>query len=315
MGQHFDSVVIWGHKPKSRDRFGFLAASRHTHSYIHEGFYRAFRNLGYNTFWFDESTNIDGFDFSNTLFLTEDQVQVSIPLISTATYVLHHTPNEKYLDAGAKVLNLCNYVNFLESGKSFNYPSYTVSKLSELRFFDAHNKALYQPWATNLLPGEISADFVWKFSPTSRNVNYIGTTGHEDLPQRFKNFCKPIRRDGFDFKLYSSLDEITAQNYVENSRVSVDIRARWHIECGYIPCRIWKSLSYGKYIGSNSEGLREVFGDFVHFDSSESTLFHTTQEKYAGLNPKLSIDAMRWVQSHHTFINRAQSILEVLDLY
>jgi hypothetical protein len=58
-----DKVVIWGHKLHT-----------HTHSYIHEGFFRAFENLGYPTYWFDKLDDIADFDFSNTFFITEGQV-------------------------------------------------------------------------------------------------------------------------------------------------------------------------------------------------------------------------------------------------
>ena len=51
-----DKVIIWGH---------FLHS--HTHSYIHNGFYEAFKYMGYNTYWFDDNSNIEGFDFSNYL--------------------------------------------------------------------------------------------------------------------------------------------------------------------------------------------------------------------------------------------------------
>lgn len=55
-GAEFDKVVIWGHK------FG-----THTHSYIHNGFYIAFKHLGYDTYWFDNLDDVSEFDFSNTL--------------------------------------------------------------------------------------------------------------------------------------------------------------------------------------------------------------------------------------------------------
>lgn len=50
-------VVIWGHKLHS-----------HTHSYIHNGFFLAFKHMGYNTLWLDNNDDITLIDFSKTFF-------------------------------------------------------------------------------------------------------------------------------------------------------------------------------------------------------------------------------------------------------
>lgn len=314
MTQNFKKVVIWGHKPRISVKFGVFPKGRHTHSYIHEGYYRGFRDLGYETFWFDNEDNVEGFNFDNALFFTEDQAQSNIPLRKSATYVLHHTPSDKYQNAGARILNLCNYVKDVEDGISFNYPGSSVTKISDLVFFDSVNRALYQPWATNLLPREIRSDYFWPYKESELNVNYIGTTGHEDLPLRFKRFKNSLEESGSKFNLYSRVDELTAQSLVESSRVSVDIRGSWHLERGYIPCRIWKSLSYGKFVGSNSPILKNVFSDFLHVDPEESTLFHSTEDSYRHLKKAKMLESINWVKSKHTYINRANSILAILDL-
>ncbi len=48
----FKKIIIWGHKYHS-----------HTHSYIHGGYYRAFKYLGYDVLWLDNSDNIDDYNF------------------------------------------------------------------------------------------------------------------------------------------------------------------------------------------------------------------------------------------------------------
>ena len=72
----FDKVVIWGHKLHT-----------HTHSYIHNAFYLAFRNLGYQVFWFDDNDDVSNFDFSDSLFLTEGQVDRKIPVREDCQYI------------------------------------------------------------------------------------------------------------------------------------------------------------------------------------------------------------------------------------
>lgn len=56
----FKNVVIWGHK-----------LGTHTCSYIHNGYYEAFKRMGYNTLYLDDKDNVDGINFANSLFFTE----------------------------------------------------------------------------------------------------------------------------------------------------------------------------------------------------------------------------------------------------
>ena len=53
----FEKVIIWGHKLHT-----------HTHSYIHYGFYKAFKHLNYDVYWLNENDmNNDKFKNFNTL--------------------------------------------------------------------------------------------------------------------------------------------------------------------------------------------------------------------------------------------------------
>lgn len=154
MTKPFTKIVIWGHKPLSaRSRLGRRYTA--THSYIHQGFIRAFEYLSYEVSWLDSRDGLDGTNFSGALFFTEGQVDDQIPLCRDATYVLHHCDSHKYLEIGAKILNLCNYVKYCDTGVSPNYPGSFVERIDRWHFYDSKNFALYQPWATDLLPGEI----------------------------------------------------------------------------------------------------------------------------------------------------------------
>ena len=73
-----NNIIIWGHKLHS-----------HTHSYIHNAFFIAFKKLGYDTHWFDDNDDVSNFDFSNSLFITEHQVDNKIPKRDDCLYFIH----------------------------------------------------------------------------------------------------------------------------------------------------------------------------------------------------------------------------------
>ena len=80
-------VIIWGYTLDS-----------HTHSYIHGAWYKTFKHLGYDTYWFHDQNYPVGFDYSNALFITEGYAEKNIPLVESSTYFVHICVNpQKYL--------------------------------------------------------------------------------------------------------------------------------------------------------------------------------------------------------------------------
>ncbi len=138
--QGFEKVVIWGHKLHS-----------HTHSYVHNGFYTAFKYLGFPTYWFDDKEELNDFDFSHTLFITEGQVDKKIPLRNDCQYMLHNCTDPKY-----RMLSKKNAIAFqVFTDSIFSVPD--LVKLDTCIYYDLAGRCIYMPWATDLLPHEIDA--------------------------------------------------------------------------------------------------------------------------------------------------------------
>lgn len=137
-GLFFNKVVVWGHKLHT-----------HTHSYIHYGFVKAFKYMGYSVYWLDNNDDIQSIDFSNALFITEGQVDKNIPIRQDCFYIIHNCDSSKYSDLLAKgrCINLQVYVHWCLKKN--------VVKLDEFIYYDLQDKFIYMPWATDLLPYEI----------------------------------------------------------------------------------------------------------------------------------------------------------------
>src|SRR5438067_1726131 len=75
-----NKVIIWGYKLHS-----------HTHSYIHYGYDKAFRHLGFETYWLDDSDKTDHIDFAGSLFFTMGaDANRNMPLRDDCYYILHN---------------------------------------------------------------------------------------------------------------------------------------------------------------------------------------------------------------------------------
>lgn len=297
----FEKVVIWGHKLHS-----------HTHSYIHHGFYKAFVYLGYPTYWFDNADDTSQFDFSDSLFITEGQVDEKIPLRNDCTYILHNCDSPKYKS--------------LDPANRFYLQVYTddvlkykhLIKLEPFIYCDRKQRCLYMPWATDLLPEEIEANKQnLSQCVDSKLVYWIGTIGGgqfgniEEL-QPFKDACqnndvkfiaKPPR--------YVSLTD--SVELIRNSYLAPAIVGSWQKSVGYIPCRIFKNISYGKMGLTNSRHVYELFEGKIVYNPDTYKLFYDGKERLKTLTIQELHELMDFVKTKHTYVNRIRTILSFIQ--
>lgn len=285
-------VVIWGHK-----------YNNHTHGNIHSSYLKAFQHLGYDAMWLDDLDDVSGISFNDCLFFTEGNSQERIPLIKGSKYVLHHVDTYKYINAGVEFIELANYLQKCDTGDSPYYKDSIVEVVSqeELCFWDQKNKTIYQPWGTNLLPHEIEPRVLPK--STTSDIFYFGTAHDNQLEiRKFSNiaFC-----NGYNFRVVRGTDDEN-RRYAEQSLMSVDLRGEWHVECGYLPCRVFKNISYGRITGTNSPNVAQKLRGTV-FSSDMSELFDMLMRPTDGV-----VEAMECVKKNHTFINRCNNLLKFI---
>lgn len=292
--------VIWGHK-----------LFTNTFGYVNYGYHRAFEHLGYEVYWLSDNDPVpEGLE--DAIFMTEGQVDRNIPLYKNATYCLHHCDTKKYIDAGVKFINYCNYVEPCDRGISMNYEGHSVEKVSDFCFYDKENKAIYQPWATDLLPHEMEDVEPIMYNESLPNVNYIGTF-YEDQPQKLAQFSQSVRKAGKHLNIKTNVSFEENKKLIEDSYVCLDIRAEWHKKCGYVPCRIFKGLSYGKPMGTNSRLIKKVLGDHVIFDENPSTIFDTIECEYKNMTKEKIQETINYIKDKHTYLTRAKNLINVIE--
>jgi hypothetical protein len=296
----FEKVVIWGHKLHT-----------HTHSYVHNGFYIAFQHLGYPTYWFDDKDDVADFDFSHALFITEGQVDKKIPLRADCSYMLHNCTDEKY-----RALEKKNVIVFqVFTNSIFSVPG--LVKIDTCIYYDLLGRCIYMPWATDLLPHEIDAIKLALPHIQPRNEAYwVGTIGdglfgniHQLTP-----FMKACEENGIRFiaKQHLMLEEHIEA--ISSSWIAPAIVGAWQKEQGYIPCRIFKNISYGKMGVTNSEYVYELFENKIVYNPDTYQLFYDAQKKIKDLNIDEMYELMDLVKEKHTYINRIQTLLDFLKL-
>tara|TARA_B100001939_G_scaffold272223_1_gene239953 strand:- start:1554 stop:2423 length:870 start_codon:yes stop_codon:yes gene_type:complete len=287
-------VIIWGHYP--------LHSS--THGYIHDVYFKAFEYLGHDVQWVANDPNIYLQIEPGTVFFVEDSQKSHMPVRKDCKYITHHVDTKYFTDRGVPYENVLKLGNCIRSTTVFE-------KIEDLCYWDESTRTLYQTWGTDLLPHEIDENDIVPFDPSEKYIHYVGMM-YEQGPYWIQYFAHCAEQEGKEVQLYTqSISHEENRRLIRNSYICPDFRSDWHLQCGYIPCRIQKNISYGKVQGTNSPFIKEAFGDHVVYGGTPETLYANLVQANRGGTVNMR-DAMLFVKEKHTYINRINNILRFL---
>jgi hypothetical protein len=300
----YKKVVIWGYPLHS-----------HTHSYIHAGFYKAFEAMGYDAYWFHDGAAPGGFDFDGALFLTIGGQDQAIPLLPGCTYVLHNAKAEKYLAADAKVMQLQVYTR----GAYGHRPVEKINQYTVLQK-GAVVDCLCQPWATDLLPSEVDPGSA-RNELANRECVFVGTYGNTETEHgngnQIKRYFELCEKAGIRARAINPWSSPVSfeenRRLVANAYLAPCINSAWQNENHYLPCRVFKNISYGHFGITNNPACQVVFGGALVHSEGVDELFALSMEKK---NSPSHLEELRYlmaeVRDKHTYVNRIKQILECL---
>jgi len=326
-------VIIWGYPLHS-----------HTHSYIHGAWYKTFKHLGYDVYWFDDNNYPQNFDFTDCLFITEGYADNNIPINESSTYFVHICINpEKYICKNARLIDIrfnvseindCNYSIIVDKEKlhKIDSVSFYEKNADDSVLSDKYKKgiknyeAIYLSWATDLLPHEFNYDDV--NIQRDNTIYWIGSIAQSNYAE-INKFIKSLKKHNIDFlhndPWTNPLSWEAAKIYTQKSFIAPDLRGSAnrdnvngkvdtgsnHKKIGYIPCRIFKNISYGQLGITNSKAVYDLFDQNVIYSDNEEELLDMSLSKIKNLDYIKS--QMKFVQDNHTYMNRVDSILKVLN--
>jgi len=228
-------VIIWG-----------LKNTRHSHRFIHKGFYENFIKLGFDTVWVDDSIKYQNIE-SDIVFISGVAVK-NLKLRKNSSYIFHNinlTDDDREFIDKYKI----NYVNL----QVFTHDSHGEKLGIPNIIYDINSNTLYQPWGT---PQSFSE---WQnYSPLndSRFEWWVGAVWNNQLNQgnvdTINEYRKLLRKYGVIFvkrggsKLsLDGVSDIKNSRLVRKSKFGATIVGNWQNNSGYIPCRLFKNISFG----------------------------------------------------------------------
>lgn len=306
-----------------------------TYHFIHLAFEKAAKYLGYDTYWLDNTDNLPNSFYNDSIILTEGWETDKLPIANNSVYIIHHfgtkktgryNHNIKYVSNKNKVFDLrflCE--NFEDHNQYWNIKFKDLEKIDNCTYLQINDNYnfIYQPWATDLLPEEIDENDV--YIPKENTIYYLGTISngwHNEVIPKWKlnnrdgvnKFIKACKENNIDFiendPIKNQLSTTDYKKIYQKSYLSPDIRDYHKIEVGYIPCRVFKNISYGNLGMTNSKVVFDFFEQDIAYHDDPYELFYVGQKLRTDYT-KLK-NMVRFVKSNHTYVNRIQSLLKII---
>jgi hypothetical protein len=297
-------VIIWGHKLHS-----------HKHSYIHNAFYNAFQHLRYKTLWLNSSDNISRINFSNSLFITEGSVEANMPILQDCYYILHNSSN---LDYYSTKLPKSHFIQLqVYTHDVVNTHEATLIDKTTLSYYK--DNCLFLPWATDLLPNEINENIEkvkMQHFNTQNNIAYVGTINSVCISVH--QYCHihniPFPNDTSFFQ--NNIEVNDSITLIQNSLMAPAFQDEWQCRNGYIPCRIFKNISYGKMGITNNVTVHELYNNTLIYDNDINIAltrgldFEKMPSEY---KIQTLIPLMELTRDKHTYLNRINTIFNFFN--
>jgi len=290
-----------------------------TFSHIHEGFYRALRAMGRDVSWVDAKSYTGGIDFSNTFFITQNDVvsreAEAMPLREDCFYAVHNNIQEhrdrfEKLDFLAFGVHLDTHYPILEEHEI----------LGDGTVYYPQGKTVDFWWATDLLPWEIEKNKPAEvFRQNSPVVNYIASAWN-GAEAEIAEFARACSNDGQRLERYGlgfSSGPVSILEHVrltQESRVSPTLTSAEQNRIGYVPCRIFKQISYGQFGVTNSKWVNDVFAGELIYNPNPYQLYYDAVEMLPTIPVTALHNQMNYVAQNHTYLNRINALMKSAEL-
>lgn len=303
---NFDKIVIWGFKIRDLNQYV------HTHAWIHQGFYQGFKKLNYPTYWFDDK-DTPTIDFKNTLFITMgDTENTKLPCRDDCFYIFHNSNIVPFFEKGVSRKKFMVLQVYTHDCKTRSLTR--LFKDDPFQLYNLNERILYFPWATDIFPDEIKNNIKKiKTFKTKKIINFVGMI--VDPWPAFSNAAKKkgiffTKIGGYDKKKVSKEDN---QKLIQESFMAPAIQCEFQVTKGYIPCRIFKNISYGKIGITNSKTVNEYFNNELIYHSNIDRLFNMAFDVINKNNTNwiLLEKHMNLIADKHTYLNRCKALLDV----
>lgn len=239
-------LVCWG---------GVVGLEAHRH--VHRHFVRAAQKLSWPALLVDDVASSREHLTPGTLVITADIYGNNIgEAIPGVDYVIHNFDGSHPLCQTAKPENLLRLQVWTDD--SFG------TRWADFRSYDAESRILFQPWGTDLFSEEFMPPI---YNQTSKEVTYVGAVwgesnngvelGNMGMIDTLKLLCAD---NNLTPRLLTQISDSENVAAIRSARLAPAFAGGWQVEHNYLPCRVFKNVSYGVLGITNVPALKSFLG-------------------------------------------------------
>jgi len=299
--RRFGKVVIWG-----------LRRQWHSHRFIHQGFFETFRYLGIPVVWTDFGSDpdlIEAGDFVITSNVCGRGTRGNplAPMRAGAYYCFHgfaHSGYDRDDRAARHDIDRKYALNlevFLDKARAAS------EQWDRVTYFDRPSKTLHQPWGTNLVEERFRAPVVSR----SPFVFWVGAIWNNALNQgnraEIDELRCALRQRSLRFVHLKFIPDVVSIAAIRASRVAPAIAGKWQVENHYLPCRMFKNISYGQLGVSNVPAFSELYRGCTVPGESVAELVDNALS-LSGRDVIELVEAQQKATREHTYVHKIRNI-------
>jgi hypothetical protein len=298
-------IVIWG-----------LRKKYHTHRYIHKAFYENAKKLGYNVIWVEDEKENAKYIEPGDLIISAEPVgkmvpekftfeEYNLPVRNDVWYCLHNFKDVfKNRIQSDRFINLAVY-----QSKAEQIPN--IERWGTATFFDRQTRTLYQPWGTDLLAEEFKKPTFHK----GKFVFWIGSIWNNTANQGNKGAIAELKSALHAHALYfvhlRFIPDWLNVFFVRHSRIAPAIAGKYQTEIDYLPCRMFKNISYGQLGITNVAKFKDILGkSFIEGKTMDALLeksLSLSKEEYKNI-----VRAQQEIIKNYTYKQSIENIIKAL---
>jgi len=249
-----NKIIIWG-----------LRKKYHTHRHIHQAFYKNAKKLGYKTIWVED-------DRKNSKYIESGDLVISAEVQGKMVKEKNKIEDYKLPIKGGVYYCLHNFKeifrNKIDKNHLIDLQVYTTErvtgsdiKLGPATYFNTKTRVLYQPWGTDLLPEEFKKPVFNK----NKLVFWIGSVWNNIQNQGNLDEIKRLKISLFKNKIrfikVRFIPDFLNIFLIRKSRIAPAIAGKYQVDVNYLPCRMFKNISYGQLGFSNVKKFNDILGE------------------------------------------------------
>lgn len=225
-----------------------------SHRWIHRAYRRAFERAGCDVHHVNDTAAARSLLTPGTVVVAANIWSEHIgPAAAGVDYVTHNFDQRHELCQTVEPVRLLRLQVYTDDTLQWD-----IDWWDDFRGFMRGGRTLFQPWGTDLAPQSFMRP-VW--NPSARDCCFVGAVWDDrgmGNAATVPELETALARHNLRFVHLTQIPELANVEAVRRSRIAPAFAGGWQVAANYLPCRVFKNISYGQLAVTNVPGFARL---------------------------------------------------------